>query len=211
MYPERGSTRACSGRRARTCEVATDPRAPGAADARPTKTETTMMEIRVERPDDLGAIRIVNERAFGTSAEAQLVDQLRAGNKAVVSLVAQRGAKVVGHIFFSLVTVTNAPESFRGAGLAPMSVLPEFQNQGIGSRLVRAGLVACQEAGYDIVVVLGHLHYYPRFGFATAKDHGLKNEYDAADAFMVLELRKGALEGISGLVKFASEFHEAGC
>ena len=175
------------------------------------KTETTMIEIRVERPDDLGAIRDVNERAFGTSAEAQLVNQLRAGNKMVVSLVAQRGAQVVGHILFSPVTVTNAPESFRGAGLAPMSVLPELQNQGIGSRLVRAGLVACQEAGYDIVVVLGHPHYYPRFGFATAKDHGLENEYDAADAFMVLELRKGALEGISGLVKFTPEFHEAGC
>jgi putative acetyltransferase len=172
---------------------------------------TTVIEIRIERPDDIAAIRDVNERAFGESAEARLVDQLRASNKAVISLVAQHGDQVVGHILFSPVTITNAPEFFRGAGLAPMSVLPEFQHQGIGSRLVRDGLVACQDAGYDVVVVLGHVGYYPRFGFARAQDYGLENEYDAADAFMVLELRKGALEGVGGLVKFAPEFHEAGC
>ncbi|HET9694956.1 MAG TPA: N-acetyltransferase [Steroidobacteraceae bacterium] len=170
-----------------------------------------MIEVRVERPDDVAAIRGVNERAFGASVEARLVDQLRASNKAMISLVAQHGDQVVGHILFSPVTIAKAPESFRGAGLAPMSVLPEFQNQGIGSRLVRGGLVACQEAGYDAVVVLGHVGYYPRFGFAKAQDYGLESEYDAADAFMVLELRKGALEEIGGLVKFAPEFHEAGC
>ena len=92
-----------------------------------------------------------------------------------------------------------------------MSVLPEFQNRGIGSRLVREGLAACQEAGYDIVVVLGHVGYYPRFGFAQAKDFGLDSEYEATDAFMVLELTKGALAAVSGLVRFAPEFNEAGC
>jgi len=170
-----------------------------------------MIEIRVERPDDVAAIRDVNERAFGSSAEARLVDQLRAANKAAISLVAQHGNQVVGHIVFSPVTVTNAPGSFRGAGLAPMSVLPEFQNRGIDSRLIRDGLIACRAAGYDVVVVVGHVGYYPRFGCATAKDFGLENEYGASDAFMVLELRKGALERTSGLVKFAPEFQEAGC
>jgi putative acetyltransferase len=170
-----------------------------------------MIRIRDERPDDIAVIRNVNERAFGSSAEARLVDRLRAANKAVISLVAQHGNQVVGHILFSPVTVANAPESFRGAGLAPMSVLPEFQNQGIGSRLIRDGLIACRAAGYDVVVVLGHVGYYPRFGFAKAMDYGLENEYDASDAFMVLELRKGALERIGGLVKFALEFRDAGC
>jgi len=170
-----------------------------------------MIEIRAERPDDVAAIRDVNERAFGSSAEARLVDQLRAAKKAVISLVAQHGNQVVGHILFSTVTVTTAPQSFRGAGLAPMSVLPEFQNQGIGSRLIRAGLSACQSAVYDVVVVLGHVGYYPRFGFAKAMYYGLENEYDASDAFMVLELRPGALQRIRGLVKFAPEFLNAGC
>lgn len=170
-----------------------------------------MVEIRVERPDDVAAIRDVNERAFGAPAEARLVDQLRASNKAVVSLVAQHGDHVVGHILFSPVTIANAPQSFRAVGLAPMSVLPEFQNQGIGSRLVREGLVRCQEAGYDAVVVVGHVNYYPRFGFVKAQPYGLENEYGATDAFMVLELRKGALEGVRGLVMFAPEFEEAEC
>lgn len=170
-----------------------------------------MIEIRTERPEDIGAIRDVNKRAFGGPAEAMLVDRLRAANKVLVSLVAQRGDQVVGHILFSPVTVANSPESFRAAGLAPMSVLPEYQNQGVGSRMVRDGLVACCEAGFDIVVVLGHVRFYPRFGFAPAERHGLSNEYDASDAFMVLELRSGALKGISGLVRYAPEFSEAEC
>jgi len=170
-----------------------------------------MIEIRAECPGDVRAIRDVNERAFGGPAEAILVDRLRAANKAVVSLVAQHGDQVVGHILFSPVTVAHAPESFRGAGLAPMSVLPEYQNQGIGSLLVRDGLVACRGAGFDVVVVLGHVRFYPRFGFAPAKGHGLENEYDASDAFMVLELRSGTLNSISGLVKFAAEFRDLGC
>ena len=170
-----------------------------------------MIEIRNEIPDDVPAIRNVNERAFSGCAEAQLVDMLRAANKAVVSLVAQHGDRVVGHILFSPVTVTNAPRTFRAVGLAPMSVLPEFQKTGIGSRLVRDGLAASERLGYDIVVVLGHVHYYSRFGFSRAKDYGLDNEYQALDAFMVLELKRGVLKTISGLVQFAPEFQEAGC
>jgi putative acetyltransferase len=169
------------------------------------------IEIRAERRDDARAVRHINERAFGNSAEARLVDQLRAAGKVVVSLVAADGGRLVGHILFSPVMVASAPAGFRGAGLAPVSVVPESQNQGIGSRLVRAGLEACREARYDIVVVLGHVAYYPRFGFAPARDHGLENEYGAADEFMVLELRKGALKGIDGLVTFAPEFRETGC
>ena len=170
-----------------------------------------MTEIRAERPDDVRAVHEVNERAFGGPAEAVLVDRLRAADKAVISLVAQRGDQVVGHILFSPITVAHAPDSFRGAGLAPLSVLPEYQNQGIGSHLVRDGLAACQSAGFDIVVVLGHVGFYPRFGFAPAAGYGLGNEYDASDSFMVLELRSGTLGSISGLVKYAAEFAELGC
>jgi putative acetyltransferase len=171
----------------------------------------TIATIRPERAEDVAAIRAVNERAFGGRTEAMLVEVLRTANRATVSLVAQHDDHVVGHILFSPITVESAPTGARGVGLAPMSVLPEFQNKGIGSRLVREGLAACQQAGYDIVVVLGHIDYYPRFGFARANDFGLANEYEASDAFMVLELKKGALKCMSGLVKFAPEFREAGC
>ena len=128
-----------------------------------------MIEIRQETPDDFPAVRDVIERAFGGAAEAQLVDMLRAANKAVVSLVALHQGRVVGHILFSPVTVTQAPVNFRGVGLAPMSVLPEFQNKGIGSALVRDGLGACQREGYDAVVVLGHTKFYARFRVFESK------------------------------------------
>jgi putative acetyltransferase len=170
-----------------------------------------VIEIRNEKPEDRAAIRDVNERAFGRDNEATLVDRLRSANKVVISLVALDQIRVVGHILFSTVTVAVAPENFRGLGLGPMSVLPEFQNQGIGSRLVREGLEACKREECDAVVVLGHTRFYPRFGFLKAKDYGLDNEYNASDAFMVMELRGGVLEAISGLVKYAPEFRDAEC
>lgn len=173
--------------------------------------EDNVIEIRKEVPDDYPGIHALNERAFGGPAEARLVDMLRAANKAPISLVALHENRIVGHILFSPVTVAEAPEHFRAAGLAPMSVLPEFQSRGIGSRLVREGLEACRRHGYQVVVVLGHTKYYPRFGFVRAKDYRLENEYGAGNAFMVLELEKGALQRIGGLVKFAPEFRDAEC
>jgi putative acetyltransferase len=91
------------------------------------------------------------------------------------------------------------------------SVLPEFQNRGIDSRLVRESLEACKREGCDAIVVLGQPKFYPRFGCLKARDYSLDNEYNAADAFMVMELQGGVLEGISGLVKYANEFRDAGC
>jgi len=170
-----------------------------------------MVEIRHETQKNLPAVRKLNEQAFRGKAEANLVDLLRAAGKGVVSLVALHDSCVIGHILFSPITVANAPANFRGVGLAPMSVLPEFQNQGIGSRLVRAGLEACKRKRYDAVVVLGYTNYYPRFGFSPAKDYGLDNEYNELDSFMVLELNEGVLKTISGLVKYAPEFKIAGC
>ena len=167
------------------------------------------VEIRDELPQDWDAIRDVHTRALGKE-EARLVELLRDRND-VITLVALIGDHVVGHIMFSPMTVEHAPGGFRGLGLAPLSVLPEFQDQGIGSKLVGAGLEACRHGGYDAVFVLGHTKYYPRFGFARAKDYGLDNEYNAHDAFMVMELKPGILEKIRGLAKYAPEFREAGC
>ncbi|HLF84512.1 MAG TPA: N-acetyltransferase [Blastocatellia bacterium] len=168
-----------------------------------------MIQIRNEAPDDYPAVHELNERAFGGPAEARLVDMLRAANKALISLVALHENRIVGHILFSPVTVAEATEN--AVGLAPMSVLPEFQNRGIGSRLVRDGLEECKKKGYDVVVVLGHTRFYPRFGFVRAKDYGLDNEYSAGDSFMVMELEKGVLQRIRGLVKYAPEFRDAEC
>lgn len=68
----------------------------------------------------------------------------------------------------------------------------------------------CEGEGYDLVILLGHVAYYPRFGFKRARVFGLDNEYRAEDAFMVCELKPGILMQVSGLVKFAPEFRDAG-
>jgi putative acetyltransferase len=166
-----------------------------------------MMVVRTERTEDHESVRRVNELAFEQPNEADLVDALRANARPYISLVAIVDEQVVGHIFFSPVSVESESSVFIAMGLAPMAVLPEYQNQGIGSQLVREGLKACQRLGHGIVVVLGHANYYPRFGFTSASLKGLRSEYDVPDeVFMVAELIEGALGGRGGLVKYHPEF-----
>ena len=166
-----------------------------------------MMVVRPERTEDHESVRRVNELAFEQPDEADLVDALRANARPYISLVAVADEQVVGHIFFSPVSVESESSVFTAMGLAPMAVLPEYQNQEIGSRLVREGLKECQRLGHGIVVVLGHANYYPRFGFTPASLKGLRSEYDVPDeVFMVLESVPGALEGRRGLVKYHPEF-----
>jgi putative acetyltransferase len=166
--------------------------------------------IRAEEPHDCDAIRKVNEEAFGDSEAASIVQGLRDRNGQTASLVATLEDRVIGHIFFSPVTIARAPDGFQVVGLGPMSVLPKYQNKGVGSRLVREGLALCKRKGYQLAVVLGHPSFYPRFGFSRASAHGLGNEYGADEAFMVVALERGALDEVSGLVKYAPEFVEAG-
>jgi putative acetyltransferase len=167
------------------------------------------MTVRPEKPEDIPAIRIVNRRAFGGAAEADLVDALRRNGKTVISLVAEDDGLIVGHIFFSLVAIQSKGAGFTGVGLAPLAVIPERQNQAIGSTLVEHGLRRCREEGHPYVVVLGHPDYYPRFGFVPASRFGIKSEYDVADeVFMVMELREGALNGRAGVAKYQPEFNE---
>lgn len=170
-----------------------------------------MIEIREEQQGESQKIRRVIVAAFGGDTEADLVELLRDRNKAPVALVAISGNKIVGHIMFSPVTITLAPKAFRAVGLAPLAVLPEFQRQGIGSMLAREGLKKCAAAGFEMAVVLGNPYYYPRFGFSRASLYGLGNEYDTDEHFMAMELKSGALDKVSGIVRYSSEFKECGC
>ena len=165
------------------------------------------MDIRSEKPEDLEAVRNVNIAAFGRENEANLVDSLR-GSASTFSLVAVQSDRIVGHIFFSPVVVEGkCSKNLSILGLAPVAVLPNYQRQGIGTLLIREGLKECGRSGFQAVVVLGHPHFYSRFGFIPASRKGLGCEYDVPDeAFMVLELESGALQDCSGTVKYRSEF-----
>jgi putative acetyltransferase len=157
---------------------------------------------------DAQAVREVHLRAFaGSEDEARLVESLHAADAAPVSLVALHGSSggVVGHVLFSPVETDNGASNVRVVGLAPVGVSPEYQGQGVDSRLIRAGLEACREAGYDAVVLLGESGYYSRFGFERASAHGFGNEYGVDHEFMV-ELRSEALDGSGGTVRYRPEF-----
>jgi putative acetyltransferase len=169
--------------------------------------ETPAVAVRPERAGDAADIRACVVRAFGRPAEADLVDALRVVGGVAASLVAVAGARVVGHVLFSPVTIEGAAPDLAPVGLAPVAVLPEVQRRGIGAALIEAGLARCRAAGHGCVVVLGHPAYYPRFGFAPASRFGLRSAYDVPDdTFMALELRTGALLGRGGTVRYRPEF-----
>ena len=169
-----------------------------------------MLTIRPENSSDHAAVRRVVELAFGQPNEADLVDSLRELADPYVSLVALQNDAVVGHIFFSPVSIESPESSFTAMGLAPLAVLPDYQSKGIGSELVIQGLKQCQRIGHEVVVVLGHPHYYPRFGFVPASRKAIRSEYEVPDdVFMVAELTPGALRGRNGLVKYHPAFSAA--
>ena len=167
-----------------------------------------MIRIRKEALGDKQQIRKVNRESFSRDEEANLVDQLRQSCPDSISLVAHSEDGIVGHILFTPVVIEGKEGNLKGMGLAPMAVLPEFQNQGIGSQLVRAGLAAVAETQSPFVVVLGHPTFYPRFGFVPASRHGIVSEYEGVpdEAFMILVLTTGVLEGVSGVARYRPEF-----
>lgn len=168
-----------------------------------------MITIRAETAADHAAVRRVNEAAFGSPTEADLVAALREVARPYISLVAVLDGQVVGHIFFSPVTIEAEESASTAMALGPMAALPAYQRQGVGSQLVRAGLKACRRAGHEVVFVLGHPSYYPRFGFAPASAQGLRCLYPVPDeVFMVAELRAGALAGRRGLVRYHPAFDQ---
>jgi len=163
--------------------------------------------VRVEEHRDSAGVRTVNEQAFGRPNEAALVDALR-GVPYSISLVALARERIVGHILFTPLQIEGSPKQVVVAsGLGPMAVLPEYQRQGVGSLLVRAGLDSCRASRTDAVVVIGHPEFYPRFGFVPAVTKGLRCEFEVPpEVFMVLELRAGALDASGGFVKYRPEF-----
>ncbi len=152
-------------------------------------------------------IHQVVARAFGQPAEAELVDLLRRNGKATISFVAEDNGRIIGHILFSPATIETARGALPGLGLAPLAVDPERQNEGIGSLLVREGLLAARRLRHSYAIVLGHPEFYPRFGFVPASRFGIKSTYNVRDeAFMAIELLTDALTDAAGIANYQPEF-----
>ena len=145
--------------------------------------------IRDETESDINAIAEVTKKAFETLAisnhtEEFIIKALREANALVISLVAEADGKVVGHIAFSPVTISDGSPDWYGLG--PISVLPELQKQGIGKSLMHEGLSLLRSLGAKGCVLVGDPGYYERFGFRSPSDlvvDGVPQQYFLALPF----------------------------
>jgi len=164
------------------------------------------LAIRPDTDEDRKTVWNLNHEAFGVEDEANLVDALRDGGFVEVSLVAEEDGEIVGHILFSRLTIVTDDRIVDALSLAPMAVLPSHQRQGIGSKLVEAGLEACPQQIHKIVVVLGHPEFYPRFGFSAELARPLESPFGGGEAWMAKELVPGVLSGVEGRIEYPPPF-----
>ena len=172
--------------------------------------------IRQETQNDYGHTEDVVKEAFqdeehSDHKEQFLVARLRKTDAFIpeLSLVAEMNHEIVGHTMLTKLMIEDSEREFDSLALAPVSVLPKYQNQGIGTRLIRESLKLAKEMGFQSVIVLGHDRYYPRFGFKPASVWGIKAPFDVPDeSFMALELQEGSLDGVSGTVVYNRAFFE---
>jgi putative acetyltransferase len=167
--------------------------------------------ITEEGGADHAGIRAVHLAAFENAGEADVVDRLRENCSTFMSLVAKTDDKVLGHILLTPARlIQNEGWSIEGLGLAPVGVLPAFQNLGIGTALCLAGLAKASSDGYPFVVVLGHPGYYPRFGFEPASNYGIQSAFAGVpdEAFMIKVLNPEIMTDAQGVVYYRQEFDD---
>jgi len=168
------------------------------------------ISIRQERAGDQEAVHTVHIAAFERESEATLVDLLRNDRAFIpaLSFVACIGDQLVGHVLITEIEIVSEDGKVAPSlALAPIAVVPEFQQQGIGSQLINAAIDKARSLGYSSVIVLGHAAYYPKFGFVPASKWQIKAPFEVADeVFMALELLPGGLEGTTGTVRYSKPF-----
>jgi putative acetyltransferase len=168
--------------------------------------------IRTEDKKDYEAVTRINDLAFNQPNEGIMISKLRKNDKFIsdLSIVAEIESKVAGHILFFPLNIVSEEKSFEILSLAPMAVLPEYQRQGIGKKLVIEELKKSKELGFKAVVVLGHPEYYPKFGFERASKWNIKPPIEDVpdEASMAVELVEGFLTDKVGVVEFPSEYYD---
>ncbi len=171
------------------------------------------MIIREALDTDLESVLFTHRQAFGQEEEAGLVRDLLDDPSAApfLSLLACMGGRPIGHVLFTRARLEPmAPLSV--SILAPLAVIPQFQRQGVGIKLTEHGLAILTESGTDLVFVLGHPEYYPRFGFEPAGRLGFEATFPIPDknaaAWMVKALGPGVIGSYQGRVICADKLNE---
>ena len=172
--------------------------------------------IRQERQTDHSSVFKVIKSAFLTMEfsdfrEQFLVERLRRSDAFIpeLSLVAEFENKIVGHILLTKIIIKNEREEVSALALAPVSVLPEYQKQGIGSMLIENAHRIAEKLNYELVVLLGHEKYYPRFGYIPADKLGIKLPFEVPkENCMVKVLGKNEIKEVIGTVVYPKEFNE---
>lgn len=174
------------------------------------------IKLRQENENDYKSVFQVIEKAFENEVysdhkEQFLVERLRKSVAFIpeLSIVAEVNSQIVGHILLSKLKIENDVKSIESLALAPVSVLPEFQGKGVGSKLILHSHEVAKELGYKSIVLLGHEDYYPRFGYEQANKYGIEMPFDVpAENCMVAILAENGLLGIRGKVIYPDAFFE---
>lgn len=166
----------------------------------------TLWATRPDTPDDVTAVRAVEVAAFPTADEADLVEALRADPQAWIDglswLAIDEAGTPVGHALLTRCHIDDAP----ALALAPCAVLPSHQRTGAGSAAIRAALEAARAQGENLVVVLGHADYYPKFGFVPASRFGIRAPFDVPDEAMMALALDGAAIVPHGTIRYPTAF-----
>ncbi len=163
--------------------------------------------LRRERPEDYRVVEELTREAFWGKTrpdcdEHLLAHRMRAVPAFVPELdwVAEAGGQIVGNILYTLSKiVTEDGAAYETLSFGPLSVLPAWQNRGVGGALLTHTIAEAKRLGYRAILFFGHPDYYPRYGFRRASEfHVTTSTGDSFDAFMAMPLFDGALDGITG-------------
>ena len=174
------------------------------------------LTIRKEESKDFETVFNLIEKAFESEQmsdhkEHFLVQRLRKSDAFIpeLSLIAENENKIVGHILLTKLKIKNGQKEFDSLALAPVSVLPEYQGNGIGGMLIKEAHKKAKELGYQSVILLGHEKYYPKFGYKQADKFGIELPFEVPkENCMAIELIENGLKEINGIVEYPKEFSE---